>query len=192
MPEEDHRFKRLIIEEDERNVAKEEEEEEEEEEKITEDKVSQFKWDDVDDEEPEGKLLVVSQDSIQECCTILADHLLSIISGEHFSELDTSGMKFVIPIDPSMHVLLTNRFEEKWDLDSRLDMFMEVRELLAHEFSEDTEKRTILDAKIQEALPPTRRKKLVLTEVDLVDDAMVVDDESNMISIEIPLNFEAN
>lgn len=187
MPEEDHKFQR-ITEEDDRTAA------EAEEEKIAEhvDKVREFKWDTVEDEETEEKLLVVSQESIQECCTILAGHLLSVISGEHFSELDASGMKFVIPVDSGMHVLLRNRFEEEWDLDSRLDMFMEVREGLAFEFAENSEKRSKLDAKILEALPATHRKKLTTTGVELEDDAMVVDDESNMISIEIPLAFAAN
>lgn len=186
MSEEDHRLKRLAT-EDECNVVKAEKE------KVVEhaEKARKFKWDDVEDEEIE-EILAVSDEAITECSSTLADHLLSTISGEHFSGSDISGMKFVIPIDPGIHILLKNRFEEKWSLDSRLDMFTDVREHLASEFSEDTEKRATLDAKIQEALPPTHRKKLILTDVELVDDAMVVDDESNMVSIEVPLSFAAN
>lgn len=184
MPE-DHKFKRISTDDDAEKAA-------EAEEVTKQGRISEFKWSDVEEAEAEGKLLAVSQDSIQECCTILADHLLSVISGEHFSELDSAGMKFVIPVDPGMHVLLRNRFEEEWDLDSRLDMFMEVREGLAFEFAEDSEKRANLDAKIQEALPATHRKKLNAAEVSLEDDAMVVDGESDMISIEISLVFAAN
>lgn len=198
MLEEDHRFKRNPIIENKRDVAKPEEDKEEE----HVNKVREFKWDDVEDEETKEELLVSSEE-INECLSLLSDHLLTHISGEHFSGMD-AGMKFIIPIDLDLHPLLRKRFEEQWDLDSRIGMFDLIRLGLDFEFSRNkkpviaeepanpTEKRIELDAKIQEALPPTHRKKFTSGIVSLEDDAMVMDDDSNMVSIEIPVHFAAN
>ena len=147
-------------------------------------KVREFKWDDIDNEETGGELLVVSEEEINQCVTALSAHLMSHISGEYFGDMDTSGMQFVIPVDLELHPLLCKRFEEKWDLDSRLDMFQSIRESLTVEFT-NNEKRDTLDAKIQAALPATHRKKFTSGEVSLEDDAMVIGDDSNMVSITV-------
>lgn len=191
MPEEGHRFKRIIV-KNELHCAKQAEADQFTEDK---DKVRRFQWDDVDDEEPEGKVFEVSDEEINECVLLLSRHLLSNIGAEHFAGADTSGMSFVIPVDLDLHSLLRKRFEEKWNLDSRIDMFQCLRENFSAEFNAvegGSDNWAKLDEKIQEALPPTHRKKLVLGEVLLEDDAMSVDEKSNMVSIEIPLNFAAN
>jgi len=149
-------------------------------------KVREFKWDDIDNEETDGELLVVLEEEIKECVSALSAHLMSHISGEYFGNIDTSGMQFVIPVGLELHPLMRKRFEEKWDLNSRLDMFQSIRESLTAEFT-NNEKRDALDAKIQAALPATHRKKFISGEVSLEDDAMVIGDDSNMVSIEIPL-----
>lgn len=185
---EDHLFKRIV--ENDADATRAEEEKQLE----NEDKVDRFKWDDIEDEEIEGKVFDASDEEINECVLVLSNHLLSTISVEHFAGMDTSGMRFVIPVDLDLHSLLKKRFEEDWNLDSRLDMFQCIRENLSAEFSVElgeNENRVKLDEKIQTALPPTYRKKFTSGEILLEDDAMVVDDESNMISIEIPLSFAA-
>ena len=193
MPEEDHRFNRVVA-NNEHDAEKQLE---------NEDKVDQFKWDVIEDEEIEGEVFNASDEELDECVLALSKHLLSTLSVDHFSEMDTSGMRFVIPVDLDLHSLLKKRFEEKWNVDSRIDMFDFIRVGLSFEFSKNkkpiyageppqpTEKRIELDAKIQAALPPTHRKKFISGLVSLEDDAMVVNDESNMVSIEIPVSFEA-
>lgn len=181
MPDQDHQFRRIEKESNQEQAKKDATA------KI-EDKLKQFQWDDAE-EEVEGEELVVSDEVVNECVSLLSAHLLSHIIGEHFGNMDTSGMQFVIPVDLDLHVLLRKRYEEEWSLDSRLDMFQSLREKLVAEFRE---KKVELDAKIQEALPSTYRKKFTSGEVSLEDDAMIVDEESNMISIEIPVHFEAN
>ena len=194
MPDEDHRFKRIII-ENEDEAAKTEGDKEVED----EDKINRFQWDDIE-EETEGEMFEVSDEEINECVILLSSHLLTNIGTEHFAEIDTSGMRFVIPVDLDLHVLLRKRFEEEWNLDSRIEMFQCLRGNLSAEFNailgesnnRAKNNRAKLDEKIQNALPSTHRKKFVSGEVSLEDDAMVVDDESNLISIEIPLAFAAN
>lgn len=194
MPE-DHRITRRVEEGD---TAKAEED------KVVEhqDKVRQFQWDDIGEEETEGELLVVPEEELQECATLLSEYLLSHIISEHFGELDATGMHFVIPVDLDLHSILQKRFEDKWNLDSRIDMFEGLGLILTSIFDPtpdemvhqecENEKRIELDKKIQEALPSTHRKKFISGEVSLEHDAMVVDDASDMVSIEISLSFAAN
>lgn len=183
MSEEDHRFKRT---EDGNSEVQEDKLAEHEE------KVREFKWDDdVEEEETEGKLLVVSEKEINECASILANHTMSHITSEYFGELDVTGMQFIIPVDLDIHILMRKRFEEEWDLESRLDMFQCVREHLVAKFT-DSEQREELNAKIQEVLPSTHRKKFTSGLVSLEDDAMVIADASNTVSIEISVQFAAN
>lgn len=184
MPEEeDHRFKRITIE----NKHAEQVEVDK---FADEDKARRFQWDHIEDEETKRELLDVSEKEINECASTLAAHLLTHITTEHFGGADVSGMQFVIPVDLDLHHLLQKRFEEKWDLGSRLEMFDMLRLVFSAKFGE--EKRVELDAKIQDILPSTHRKKFISGKVSLEDDAMVVDDESNMVSIEIPVDFAAN
>lgn len=182
MPSEDHQFKRIV-----------EDIEEIEEDKTAEHdgKVREFQWDDVENEEADGELLTISIEKITECASLLSKHLMSSLAAEHFAGMDSAGMRFIIPVNLDFHELIRQRFEMEWSLDSRLDMFQLIREQLVAEFTTE-EKRAELDAKIQEALPPTHRKKITSGEVSLEDDAMVVNDESDMVSIEIPVHFAAN
>jgi hypothetical protein len=154
-------------------------------------KVREFKWDDAEDE-IEGEILESSDVSILDCANLLSDHLLSHINGDCFSEMGADGMRFVIPVDLSLHDLLQSRFDEKWELESRLNIFEEIRHVLSLIFQNESKQRAKLVAKIEEALPPGHRKKLTPGEVCLEDDAMVIGDESNTVSIEIPLDFVAN
>lgn len=185
MPE-NHQFKRTS--ENERNAEQAEKDKIEE----HEDKVTSFQWGDA--EEDEGELLKYDPLEVNECVSLLSDHILNGIIGEHFSGMDTSGMRFVIPVDLDLHCLIKVRFEEKWSLDSRIDMFEDIRIQLSVAFSPalTSGKRNELDEKIQEALPSTRRKKFVSGEVSLEADAMVIDDKSDMVSVEIPIHFAAN
>lgn len=182
---EDHRFKRIIkdieeIKEDNKTAEHAE-------------KVREFQWveTETEDEEVGGELLTVSMEKITECASLLSKHLMSNIAGEHFAGMDNTGIRFVIPVSLDLHELIRQRFEMEWSLDSRLDVFQLIREQLVAEFATE-EKRAELDAKIQEALPSTHRKKFTSGEVCLEDDAMVVGDESDMVSIEIPIHFVAN
>lgn len=191
MPEKDHQFKRTIV-KNEFDCAEQAEADTHAE---NEDKVRRFQWDDIDDEKSEGKVFEASDEEIMECVLLLSSYLLSNMGTEHFAGTDTSGMSLVIPVDLDLHSLLHKRFEEEWNLDARIDMFQCLQENFSAEFNAEmggSENRTKLDEKIQEVLPPTRRKKFVLGEVSLVDDAMAIGEESNMVSIEIPLNLAAN
>ncbi len=181
MPEENHRFKRII------------EDAEEIKDKSPEHaaKVNEFQWDDVEDKESEGEFLTVSVEKINECVSALSGHLMSGIVAECFAGMDNTGMRFIIPVSLDLHEIIRQRFEMEWSLDCRLDIFQLVREQLVAEFATKG-KRAELDAKIQEALPSTHRKKFTSGEVCLEDDAMVVNDESDMVSIEIPIHFAAN
>lgn len=181
MPEDDHRFKRTL--EDIGEIQEDKSEEHAE-------KVREFQWDDVEDE-ADGELLIVSIEKITECASLLSKHLMENVTGEGFAGMDNTGMRFVIPVSLDLHELIRQRFEIEWSLDSRLNIFQLIKEQLTAEFVTE-EKRAKLNEKIQEALPPTHRKKFTSGEVCLEDDAMVVDDESDMVSIEIPIHFAAN
>lgn len=186
MPEEDHRFKKVIIHTDEDTKQFEEAKEAEREQKVRE-----FQWDDIEDEEPDGEPFIAPDSDIEECISLLTDHVINNITGEHFSGMDGEGIQFVIPVNLDFHSLLRVRFEDQWELESRLMMFDRLRDGLMEAFLE-SDKRESLDEKLQEALPPTHRKKFTSGTVTLIDDAMVVDDESDMVSIEIPVQFTAN
>lgn len=153
-------------------------------------KVEQFNWDEIEDEG--GQPLKVMESDIHDGATTIMAYVLKRLSGEHFVGVDEAGMSFVMPIDLDLHPLIKLRFEDQWNLDDRLSMFDSLREAVLALF-DDPDKRSLLNGKIEEALPPgNRRKKFTSGAVSLEDDAMVVDDSSDMVSVEIPVHFAAN
>lgn len=179
-----HIFKRTIIGTD-PNFQKEHEE------KLAS-RVQNFEWDDSEETTEELPALTVKLEEVDECVALLLDRLFDGIITENFDGSDPSGMRFVISIDSEVHHLLKSRFDEKWSLDSRLEMFDTIRDHLATIFFADDEKKMELGQRIHEALPASHRKKFESDEVYLADDAMTVGDDSNMLSLEVPIHFVAN
>lgn len=184
MPKSDHEFKRSFVEGDpaqceEKNLAEAEE------------KLASFAWEDDEEENEEAVPFTVNIDDLDMCVSKLADYLLEHLSSDQFQGMDTEGMHFTLPIDLDLDPLLHERFSDNWTLESRLMFFQCIRDQLILEFI-DTKQRAKLDKKIGEALPPTHRKKFTSGTVEIYDDALMVNDESNTVTIEVPIHFVAN
>jgi len=183
MSKSDHEFKRSFVEGD---------PEQYEEKKLTEaeEKLASFEWED-DEENEEAVPFTTNTEDLDMCVSKLADYLLEHLSSDQFQGMDTEGMHFTMPIDLDLDPLLHERFSDDWTLESRLMMFQCIRDQLILEFI-DTEQRAELDKKISEALPPTHRKKFTSGTVEIYDDALSVNDDSNTVTIEVPIHFVAN
>ncbi|MHA2279461.1 MAG: hypothetical protein ACXAC5_01025 [Promethearchaeota archaeon] len=185
MPE-DHVIRRRFVENP--DAAAEEEERKRAE---MEEKVANFEWGDDEDENLEPVPFSPDISAIDHCVHKLADHLVSEISPEHFDGLDISGVRFVVPVDLDLDLLLHERFSEEWTLESRLVVFQGIQDQLSSLFAKESPKEA-LNQCINEALPPTHRKKFSFGTIRLFDDALTIGGEGNTISIEVPLHFVAN
>jgi len=183
MPKEDHEFKRNFI-------ATDTSVDEEHKQAELQSKIDDFKWEeDVDEYESDVPLLPEFFE-IDQCSNIVMAHILETLSGAHFEGSDDQGPRFIIPIESSLHPLLDERFSDQWTLDSRLSVFKAIQEQLTEKANE-SDNRSVLDSCITKALPPSR-KKFSSDEIILYDDALAVDDESDSITAEISIHFEAH
>ena len=157
-----------------------------------EEKLKNFEWDDSQETKDNLPAVPFRIEDVDECVSILLDCLSKGITTEHFDGSDPSGMRFVIPVNVGLHKLLRDRFVEEWDLESRLEMFDAIQAQLSTIFFADVERKTELNTKILDALPPSHRKKFESDDIHLVDDAMTVGEESNTVSLEVPIHFVAN
>lgn len=158
----------------------------------TEEKLKNFEWDNSQEAKENLPSVPFQAEDIDGCVALLLSCLFDGITTENFNGSDPSGMRFVISVDLEIHNLLRDRFVEGWDLDSRLDMFDAIREGLDAVFFADDTKKVELDQKILEALPASHRKKFESDDIYVADDAMTVGEESDMVSIEVPIHFVAN
>lgn len=154
-------------------------------------KVQEFQWDDEEEENEEALPLNVSPEAVDHCSRYLASYLLASLNTEHFQGSDAEGMKFVVPISHTDgHAVLEERYSEEWTLESRIQAFEAVREQLSADFS-NPDRRTLLNHRITDAFPPSHRKKFNSGEVQIHDDAIVVQEDKGL-TIEIPITFVAN
>ena len=144
-------------------------------------------------------LFFASAELIQDCISTLTEYVLNNTVPENFNETE-----FRIIISETLHPLLYERFNEDYDLDSRIAIFDKLQQLLSLQFAEDSIFRKKLNRKIQEFFPHNpddpNTKEIVVMDVLLVDDctSVVVYDsvaeitgsenkEENVISVEILL-----
>lgn len=180
MPEEDYRLKRMSDAQEEFDSNPD-----------VSDKLNNFQWsDDEDNTDDDMPSVPYSQQDIKECVHVLSSYLFQSLS-EYFKG-DIGDMGFVIPIDASSHELLQKRFEEDWNLESRVKMFEEINDQLIALLDDDSFAREKIADRIEEALPASDRKKFIFSGMRLLDDSLTVGDDSNMISIEVSLEFAAN
>lgn len=156
-----------------------------------EERLAQFSWsnDLEDDENQDATELHFSSDEVDSCVDILTAYIFKNMSLKHFHGIDDEGMHFTIPVESTVHILLESRFNEEWTLDSRIDMFDVVNKSLSDRFNHLNAWN--LNQMIVDILPSSDRKRLVFSDVLLVDDSLAVDEDVNEICIEIPLKFAA-
>jgi hypothetical protein len=180
MPETDHKFKRVLIEND---VTEEDKKKEEEQ------KVKEFAWeDDLEEDEDNGGEFDCKISELNECVSCLAVYLMDTISFPHMHS-DDESVKFSVPVELSLHPLLISRFLDEWSLVSRLEIFGLIRSQFIGHFASPYN-QLALNTKIHEIFPPTERKTLIFDSIELLDDAMAVQGEVNTISIEIRTKFQ--
>ena len=150
-----------------------------------------FEWsEDIDQEECKAELpnLIWAMSSVNECATALSAHLLEHLGTDNF-EISPEELVFSVPVDPKMHSLLEDRFNEDYDIESRIEVFDVIQSNLITEFL-GAEKNQKLNAKIEDALPPSR-KKFTLNGLALVDDAFAIGTDVNTVAIEVYVQSEA-
>jgi len=185
MSKSDHEFKRRFIDADFNHDEKKKLAEEE--------KLANFAWEDDEDNEENDEAVPFHApiEDIDSCVSKLIDFLFKRLGPDQFEGMDTEGVYFSVPIDLSLDSLLHERFSDEWTLESRLMMFQRIRNQLLLEFS-DSEQRSKLDQIINKALPSTHRKKFTSGNVEIHDDAFVVNESSDMVTIEVPVHFVTN
>ncbi len=148
-----------------------------------------FDWSE-DIEQAEGDELpglVYEMPSVNDCVAALSAHLLEHLGTDNF-ESNPNELIFSVPVDAKMHPLLEERFNENWNIESRIEAFDIIQNNLITEFL-GAEKNQKLNAKIQDALPSSR-KKFTLSGVALVDDAFVIGTDVNTVAIEVCVQSE--
>lgn len=155
--------------------------------------LGKFAWaNDLEEESDEDKPSVqYAENDVSDCCLKIAQHVLSNITVDHFHGIqNTGGMYFEIPLDSDFHLLLHERFNGTWDLDSRLEMVDKIRAEL-DAFFEDEAHSSELNRKIREMIPDSR-KTCSADKIYLNDDTVILEDNGFPFSVEISLRFEAN
>lgn len=142
-------------------------------------------------------IFLASAELIRNCISVLTEYVLENTVPENFNETE-----FRITIPETLHPLLYERFNEDYDLDSRIEVFDKLQQLLSSQFAEDSIFRKKLNRKIQEFFPHNpddpNTKEITVMDVLLVDDCTSVviydsvseingveNEEENIISVEI-------
>lgn len=150
-----------------------------------------FAWDSEEESEnhqPGFELI----ESMLECTEASATYILKNLEKKHFS-IDNQ-MKFIIPLNSSIHPLINERWNEEWTMDSRISIIHLFRMLLA-QFCQEETYASQLNRRINDVLPPTETSILVVKQVDVSDDPVEMkpesqferpdDDQKEEISVEI-------
>ncbi len=183
----DHRIKRSFID---RSEVSEEEATECQEQKGKE-LCDDFVWQEDLEEETGDKLPVqFSSSDITQCCQQVIVHVVDGVSVDTLRDINMGKMYFEIPLTRDFHLLLAERFNSAWSLESRLKMIDQLRSELSNRFDEDICKNE-LNQRIQEVIPDARRICSV-DSIFLNDDTVIMQDDDSPFSVEISLRFDAN
>jgi len=187
MPEPDHKFRRRFIG---RSAVSEEEVSEKKKQKA-EGLRQRFKWkEDLEEKEGEKPPVQFSMSDVTQCCEQVVAEVLKGISVESFHDIAMGKMYFEVPLTCDFHLLLYERFNGDWSLDSRLEMMDKIRAELSSKFDGELY-RNELNQRIQTVIPNARRTCL-LDDIYLNDDTVMLEDNESPFSVEISLRFEEN
>ncbi len=141
--------------------------------------LSQFEWDDAEEETTEDnqpEFEAISK--IMDCVNTIADYVIQNLKTDQaiFGE-DDIAIKMYIPIDSSLHSLLQDRYAVRWTEESRLIVFDCVRSMFKAYWNEST--RRSLEVTLDEMFPFQGPKQHSIDSIELWDEPVLSKDGSS-------------
>lgn len=140
---------------------------------VHENLVENFVWNDEDDsEEVEGtETLKLTEEQVQQCANAILAFLSENLSFANFNTYET-GIEITVQVPASIHAVLQERFSTRWTLDSSIEQFDRVRDVLDGMLLHP-ELIAPVNARLQSVLPPAQSSWQV-TGMYIDDDNVVL------------------